>query len=135
MSDSPIKVRLATADDLPFIYSSWYRAHRPYQKHVANPEYADGHNARMRTLLAHSKVLVAYSRDYPDEILGYAVIEGDTVHFVYTKTSYRRMGVASGLVMGGYRYYSHWMGEQGRSFAEAVGLIYNPYRLDRERTE
>ena len=126
---------MATEGDLPFVYSSWYKAHRPFQKHVANEEYADGHNARMRRLVSDSNVLVAYSADVPDEILGYAVIEGDACHFVYTKAVYRRMGIASGLVQGHCRYYTHWMGEQGRSFAEAVGLTYNPYRLDRERTE
>lgn len=132
---SPIKVRLAAAGDLPFVYSSWYKAHRPYQKHVANSEYADGHNARMRNLVSRARTIVAYSADYPDEILGYAVIEDETCHFVYTKAVYRRMGIASGLVKGSCKWYTHWMGEQGRSFAEAVGLTYNPYRLDRERTE
>ncbi len=132
---TPIKVREALESDLPFIFSSWYKAHRPYQKHVANSEYADGHNARMRALVRRSSVLVAHSSEYPDEILSYAVIEGDTVHFVYTKSSYRRMGIASGLVKAGCKWYTHWMGEQGRSFAAAVGLTYNPYRLDRERTE
>lgn len=130
---APIQVRAATEADLPFVYSSWYKAHRPFQKHVGIAEYADGHNARMRRLVGTSEVRIACSSEYPDEILGYAVIEGDVAHFIYTKACYRRMGIASGLVAGTCKWYTHWMGEQGRSFAEAVGLTYNPYRLDRER--
>ena len=129
---SPIAVRPAVEGDLPFIFSSWYKAHRPHAKHVAIPEYTEGQNRLMRALAARGEVVVAASADYPDEILGYTVSEGDALHFVYVKSVYRGMGIARGLVADRFKCYTHWMGERGRSFAEKFHLTYNPYKANRD---
>lgn len=129
---SPIVVREAAAEDMPFVFSSWYNSYRPHAKHVAIPEYSAGQNRLMRRLAFSGRVLVAASADYPDEILGYSISEGDALHFLYVKSVYRGMGIARGLVNGKFKWYTHWMGDKGRSFAEKFGLTYNPYLTNRE---
>jgi GNAT superfamily N-acetyltransferase len=131
-TNNPITVREATPEDMPFIFSSWYTAHRPHAKHVAIPEYNEGQNRLMRGIASRASIVVAASADYPDEILGYCVSEGDALHFLYVKSVYRGMGIARGLVSGKFKWYTFWMGEKGRSFAEKFGLTYNPYLTNRE---
>lgn len=121
---SPIAARIATSEDLPFVYSSWFKSHRPYAKHVSASILTE----EIRRLVQRSKIIVAVSADYPDEILGYSVSDGgDVLHFAYVKSVYRRMGIGRGLVQNKFKWYTHWMGEQGRTFADVMNLTYNPY--------
>lgn len=75
-------------------------------------------------------VLVAYFEDVPDEILGWSCFRGDTLFYVYVKGSYRRNGIAKGLVPSEVKYYTHATDTVGGLFMKSLGIEYNPYRLE-----
>lgn len=131
MSDAPA-VRPATAEDLIFIRSSWktdfWKVHA--RKSMSHKVYAQGQSARIARLLLRSTALVAYFPQVPDEVLGWAVFEGDVLHYVYVKSSYRRVGIASGLAGDRARWYSHPTNEAGRCFMRSIGAQFNPYAAE-----
>lgn len=130
---SPLKVRRASSDDLRFIHSSW---HTTFWKTNAKRTtewsvYKDEMDQRIDRLLARSETLVATAAEVPDEILGYAVLEGDVLHFAYVKSVYRGMGIAKGLVRGRAKWYTHATGAPGVGFAKEVGMQFNPFKMER----
>ena len=123
-----VDARTSLPTDTAFIYDSWFKA---YWKATACKTtsfhiYKSGQNALISRLLGRAGSVVAFSPEVPDEILGYAVLEYQTVHFVYVKPSYRKMGIGRGLIRGCDRYTQH-MGALGALFAEKCGLQFDPY--------
>lgn len=126
-------MRLASSDDQRFIHSSW---HTTYWKTTAKRTtawdvYRDEMDKRIDRLLERSDTYVATAAEVPDEICGYAVLEGDVLHFAYVKSVYRGMGIAKGLVRGRAKWYTHATGAPGVRFAEAVGMQFNPFKMER----
>lgn len=124
------KIRQATSEDLRFVHSSFYSSywHEHAKKRVPLDVYRREMDKRIDAILDRSEVNVAFFPEVSDEILGYAIIERDTVHWVYVKGVYREQGIASGLVPVGLLFYSHDSNNAGRKFAESVNLQYNPFR-------
>lgn len=101
--------RLATAEDLPFIFGNWLSAYRT--SYAAGPVpaaiYADVYTDAIRLLLSRPTcdVVVAFK---PGEDAGMADLygflcaeretaRGPVVHFVYVRDSQRERGIARGL--------------------------------------
>lgn len=123
-------VREALQTDAPFILSSWFESY--WKNHARRTginyeAYRAHQDALIKALIVRSKVYVAYPSHLPDEIVGYSVLEGNVLHYVYVKSVYRRMGVATGLVRKAARIYTHAAEKPGRRFAESLGLQFNPY--------
>ncbi len=143
MSNSPVGVRLATDEDLRFVASTWFRS--VLESGVAVNQmpfniFREGMEANIQRLLKRSTTRVAFATEVPDEILGYAVldavkdrapgIEGlvsvPVCHHIYTKSAYRRQGVARSL-LGDVKVLTHPATPgAGKKFALALGLMYNP---------
>jgi GNAT superfamily N-acetyltransferase len=123
------------ADDERFVASSWFESFwklHAYRAGVPFAHYRPGMDARIRRLMHNVPVTVAYATVAPTEIVGWACIEGECLHYVYVKSAYRRQGVARALVSRTAREYSHPSSRAGQKFVEALGLTFNPYRLERE---
>jgi GNAT superfamily N-acetyltransferase len=127
---APVGVRLATADDMRFVAASWFES---YWKAVASQEgmdyltaYRPGQDALIRRLVGRSETIVAHAVDIPDEILGYAVLEDDVLHYVYVKSVYRRRGIATGLVRARAKRYSQRT-RLGEKLVKPLALEFNPY--------
>lgn len=123
-----IEVRPATPDDLRFVHSSWFMTYwKQYAKGRISPMVYGEMDRIIDQIIARSTVLVTYLPEVPDEVLGYSVIEGDTVHAVYVKLPYREMGIGRGLVQGKAKWYSFETDTRGKAFFDAVGVKFNPF--------
>ncbi len=128
-----LSLRLASGADMRFIHSSWHTAFwkTHARKHVLKEVYDAGMDKRIDRLLFRSHVLVAFFPEVPDEVLGWSAIEGDALHYIYVKAAYRRRGIATGLVEGRAKWYTHATDREGRVFLERMSLKYNPFLLER----
>lgn len=124
--------RRATQEDMRFVHSSWHTSHWKTwaHKHISRAEYNAGQDRRIDLAIARSEVLVAYLPEVPDEVLGWACIEPfrEVLHYVYVKGTYRRMGIATGLVSGAARWYTHYADAPARAFAQKLNVVFNPYK-------
>lgn len=130
---SPIQLRPMTPDDERFVASSWFESFwktHCYKDGLHFKYYQPGMDARIKTLIKRAGVTVAYATVAPTEILGWICIEGDCLHYVYVKAVYRRQGIARALAGEGLTVYSHPSSRAGAKFLKALGLEYNPFRLE-----
>lgn len=84
-------------DDRNYVISSWLRSYAegPEFRSVARRVFFAVYEPIVKRLLGRSTVAIAYDPELPDSILGYLVIEGDSlVHYVHTKRRFRRAGIA-----------------------------------------
>ena len=81
--------------------------------------FADNTAGIFRTTMIQTEV--------PDEVLGWAHIHNEALHYCYVKSTYRRMGIGRGLVEGRAKFYTQYTDSHGRQFARAVGLQFNPF--------
>ena len=125
-------IRHATKDDLRFVHSSWHTNFWKVwaNKHVLREHYNEGMDRRIERLLSRSVVLVAFFPEVPDEVLGWACMDGDTLHYVYVKAAYRRAGIGSGLTQGLVKWYTHSTNEAGRAFMARINAQYNPFKME-----
>lgn len=138
MSKAPINIREATVDDAPFIFNSWLKSFRPsfFGHGIPNDIFYREHHKIIQKLLKQQKVLVACDMKDPSVIYGYVVygtIEGiSTVHYVYTKHTFRQMRIATALLEAVKHDRSlagicTHMTKHGKSLAEKHNLVYHPY--------
>lgn len=126
-------IREASQADLHFVHSSWFSSlwSSWARGRINRKVYEWGQAARIHRLLNASNVTVAYLAEVPDEVLGWACIQGDALHYVYVKGSYRRMGIARGLVEGRVRWYTQRVeAKEGRALVARLDLEFNPYKLE-----
>ena len=97
----PYKIRLASPDDISFIYSSWLKSYR-FGSHVGKQTrsmvFFEEYREIIDTILARSSVIVACLEDDPHIILGYVVSEPGIVHYGFIKESFREMGIFNKLL-------------------------------------
>lgn len=121
--------RKATEADLRFVHSSFFTSYwkTHAKKRVERDVYKTYMDKYIDRLLVYADVLVAFTDEVPDEVLGYSIITGPTLHWCYVKGYARRQGIGSGLVTPLATYYSHDTDAVGRKFAQSVGLKFNPF--------
>jgi GNAT superfamily N-acetyltransferase len=102
----PIAVRQGSLSDVPFLANSYIRcvaAQRPWDALDRNWAHAAA-SALARAMLSRAAVLVACSRDDPDQIYGW--IAGDperrVLGWIYTKSAFRGLGVGGALMRAMY---------------------------------
>jgi hypothetical protein len=135
-------LRPISDEDESFIYSSWLKSYRnsDFAKHITNDIYFEQHADIIKNLLAKSQVVVAVSKEDPNHIYGFAVVEQVVpgvycLHYVYTKYPFRKFGIAKEMV-------SSIINELGtkpvlishapkflKHVTDRFKLVYNPYQL------
>jgi hypothetical protein len=126
-------IRAATEADTHFIHSSWFSSlWSSWAKgRISRAVYEREQPKRIKRLLYASEVTVAYFPEVPDEVLGWACIQGESLHFAYVKGIYRKMGIARGLVEGRAKCYTQRVeAKEGRALMSALSLEYNPYKIE-----
>ncbi len=90
--------------DTAFIFSSWrnglwYAEKR--DERIQDKFYAFA-TRQIRKLISHpaTKIRIACMEENPDNIVGYSVMTGPHVYWVYVKIDYRRTGIAKLLTQG-----------------------------------
>jgi GNAT superfamily N-acetyltransferase len=140
MSNLPIRLRAATANDVSFIFNSWLKSYRNSlaTKLIANEVYFNEHHKIIERLVKSCKVIVACSDKDPNQLYGYIVAgeqEGCFVlHYIYIKHSFRNMGIAK-LLLNSFSHdpaiaavYTHHTRVCDK-LAPRFNLIYHPYLL------
>ena len=101
-SSAAFDIRPFEAGDTGFLYKSWLDSYRysDYGKLVDTRTFYDGHHAALDRVLARpgTSVVIACLPDTPYVDLGFAVGEGDTLHYVYVKRQARNFGIGSALL-------------------------------------
>ena len=97
--DLGIELRLAGADDMNFVYSSWLSAIATSEKRRTPKEIVyKNHREIMARSLNKSRVIVACMHECKDQILGWLCHEDDVLHYLYVKQPFRKHGIARMLV-------------------------------------
>lgn len=75
-------------------------------------------------------IRVACLKDDKDVILGYSVLNKDltVLHWLFTKKSWRKIGIAKSLVPPTVTTVSH-LTDTGLSITKQKGLIFNPFAI------
>jgi GNAT superfamily N-acetyltransferase len=98
-----VTIRQAQADDEAFIYATFlkglYHGNGWFGKIDKTVYFANYHKV-IEALLSRSVVKVACLADEPDVVLGYSITSPDniTLHWVFVKKAWRKMGLAKRLV-------------------------------------
>lgn len=127
----PLVIRHLTkgsGDEWRLVHSAWTRSvwealTGPAIKYA---EFLAGQRALQTRLIDRSTVRVIEFDGVP-EVLGFSVVEGDTLHYVYVKHDFRRQHLATAL-SAGCREFSVCT-TSGKKLAEDLHLTYNPYRV------
>lgn len=86
--------------DHPFIYASW-RNGMFYGSELKLKEPRSTFRDlthKIRHILKSATVLVACLEDSPETIIGYSIVEGTILHWVYVKEDYRNQRIATLLI-------------------------------------
>lgn len=133
MTSDSTTLRRATPDELTLIRSSWFES---YRKGGRCPEvrydiFRPHQDAIIDALLERSAAWVLTPSSVPEEVCAWLVYQPSTVHFIYTKQAYRKLGFASTLLkaFGPFTLYSHET-LSGRRLLSRVGASYNPFLLN-----
>lgn len=74
------------------------------------------------------EIKVSCLKEDEDVILAYAVYEGDVLHWVHTKESWRNIGLAKGLIPSNITTVTH-LNKVGRTLMVLKQLAFNPFLL------
>lgn len=95
------KIRPMVDGDAPIVFDSWSNALADELEITEQ----DGRRAFRRAqipvlkqIVARGMVLVAVTTRDDSAVLGWVCTEGETLHFVFTKKDFRRMGICRALV-------------------------------------
>lgn len=142
-SNEQVTVRPGVVEDVPFIFNSWLKSFRdaPVVQGIPNVIYYKEHHDVIERILSGAglQVLVVCNKEHPDQIYSYLVgtlgAAESTIHWVYTKHPFRRMGMADELLkafttmvpVGSSMMYSHRTPAVNATIASR-NMIYNPYK-------
>jgi GNAT superfamily N-acetyltransferase len=129
-----VAIREARNEEHPFIYATWLRGYRQsrFADRVPASVYFAAHHQVVERLLARSRVLVATPAGDDSTVLGYSVVEGATVHFVYIKLAFRKLGIARRLLDGvdvPHCSASHVTKDAEEAMRRWPCIVYNPYLI------
>lgn len=124
-----LQIRPALPTDHNFILATWLKSYRELGTSHPVPEkeiYYREHQEKIKYHLESSKCLIATTDD-TDQICGYICFNGDTVHYIFIKTVFRRFGIANQLLDAAntLRQFSHFT--KFTPMFKRRGLTFNPY--------
>lgn len=137
-------VRHANKGDIGFIMSSWLRSFRDGDmvEGVPNQVYYYQHHKVLESILSRATTVVLCLPDSPDVIFAWfcfeAVENGLVGHYIYTKDTFRRAGLAKKLYdyviseeLPAQVFATHRVNPMGREFKKK-NVLYNPFLLFKE---
>lgn len=98
----PDNIRIATTDDLPFIYDSWLKTVCHTYPNQFALDFRKYEQNNIKDLLNKSMAIILHLPDEPNIILAYLVystfLHNQVVLFAYTKSDIRRVGLLTRLL-------------------------------------
>jgi GNAT superfamily N-acetyltransferase len=102
MTQVPVTLREMVDADRNYVLSSWIRSYagksREARDYTDRGAFARDYSPVVQALVARSRVLIAALTEEPDIIVGWAAVEGETLHYVLVKPRWRQLGVARWLL-------------------------------------
>lgn len=98
-----ITIRLAKENDRAFIMATWLRGlyyGNPWFNEIKKDNFMDKYHEIISQLIAKPTVEshIAALEEDPDIILGYSITEAQTLHWIFVKEAWRRIGIAKSLI-------------------------------------
>jgi hypothetical protein len=95
-----------------YVLSKWMRSYRygnDLMRLTDSESYFDNYETHIRDILndGETRVRLAVLSDEPDAALGFSVVQGDVLHYVYVGVDYRLNGIGSQLAAGSFSKFSH----------------------------
>lgn len=121
--------------DANFIYATWLRCYKHssrFARNIPDRIFFEQHHAVVARLLDRCEVLIATPANDAETILGYSVTEPGTIHFVYVKKPFRRMGIAGALLAHldpESCLHTHWTEGWDLLRSKWPNCEYNPYLI------
>lgn len=101
-----VQIRPASPDDLNLVRKSWMRSYRKSaaMAWVSDTSYNTGMPDRIERIITAPSVRVLMARPPGDPLtaFGFIVASPTTLHYLWTKEAWRKMGVAHQLVHGAF---------------------------------
>ncbi len=148
MKKLPVTLRQIRPTDISFVFSSWLKSYRTsyFAMKVANEIYFREHQKIIEMAIACGEVTVAVNQEDDDQILGFICYEPHrfnsllTVHYIYVKSPYRKLGVGHELMEDALHMSGHdkklpiVTTHISKLFDEFVSMAYayNPYLMKGE---
>lgn len=131
MNDQDITIRDPEAGDLNFILSTWLKAiyyGSEYWNLVDQEAYFKNMEPFIKKLLIKSTVKVACLSDDTDVVLGYSVYQNNSIHMIFVKKSYRKLGIGKMLYPEGIDTVSN-LTTQGNAIRKKMNLKFDPFAI------
>lgn len=98
--------------DIGFVHSTWITGlyyGNPWFKHIPRDIYFPNYRKVIHSILENPAVTVSLAclKEEQDVILAYCVFAGSTVHWVYCKEAWRKIGLAKSLLPKEIKAMSH----------------------------
>lgn len=117
-----------------FVFQTWLRTYRRFNHHLKEiPEklYFEHYKRILQNILArpHAVIALAVLPDDFDVILGWAIYEDQTLHYVFTKADCqaRLKGIAKSLIPENINQVSHLTSFGRMILKNHKNIIYNPF--------
>lgn len=131
-----LEIRPAREADTNFIYSSWLRSYKWGNSFLRGlPDYL--YYPHMTQLIDYLikvrnvKIEVVCLREDSDIIVGYVVKEHRTVHFLFVKEAWRKLGIAKSLVPKDLALVTHFTNVGVKIFTK----LYPTHEIFRSKIE
>jgi hypothetical protein len=126
-----IKVRDPEPNDINFLLSTFLKGlyyGSKFWSLVDQEAFFQNYEPFIKQLMLRSDVKIACLIDDPDVILSYCMYKDNVIHFIFSKKSYRKLGIAKLLYPKGIDTCSH-ITDSGDSIRKKLGLIFNPFAI------
>lgn len=129
------KIRIGLESDIDYVFSAWKKVMRAAtHRRCPNDLFFRCHQQVISNILVDPKVktLIACNNQDEDQIYGFIVGNADTLHFIYTKQIFRRLGIAKKLLDSLTPKGIVQFTQYPATFEKMIHLrdfVYNPYLI------
>jgi len=105
-----ISIREPEETDIPFFFTTWLHGlyyGNSWFNAIDKDVFYEKYHEVLKLLLGRSSLRVACMEDEPDVILGYSVFTDTTLHWVFVKKAWRKLGIAKRLIPQDINTVSH----------------------------
>lgn len=112
MKQTLVSIRDYQNEDENFIFATWLQGlwhGNDWFREIDHDTYFSTYRKIIQSLLKRPSVSIkiACLKDDPSVILSYAVSEGETLHFIFTKEAWRKNGIATMLIPKNLSWVTH----------------------------
>ena len=131
MNDKHFEIRSSYESDRNFIYSTWLRGlyyGNDWFKEIPSDIFYKNYQLVIDEILKRPKTQISITCliDDKDVILGYSVFEESTLHYIFVKDSWRKMGIAKMLAPNPITVCTH-LTSVGKNLKKKYNIIFNPF--------